>query len=80
MSERERNAYVEDPDVGYIADVHEPGTHTVLEEKFKSTGFDTKTKGKEQLRDSWTLCPRKLHQVYILETMPPFYMMSQPMK
>ena len=66
-----KRIHVEDPDVGYIADVHEPGTHTVLEEKFKSTGFDTKTKGKEQLRDlvdflcahescirfiSWKLC------------------------
>ena len=66
-----KRIHVEDPDVGYIADVHEPGTHTVLEEKFKSTGFDAKTKGKEQLRDlvdflcahescirfiSWKLC------------------------
>ena len=66
-----KRIHVEDPDVGYIADVHEPGTHTVLEEKFKSTGFDTKKKGKEQLRDlvdflcahescirfiSWKLC------------------------
>ena len=66
-----KRIHVEDPDVGYIADVHEPGTHTVLEEQFKSTGFDTKTKGKEQLRDlvdflcahescirfiSWKLC------------------------
>ena len=66
-----KRIHVEDPDVGYIADVHEPGTHTVLDEKFKSTGFDAKTKGKEQLRDlvdflcahescirfiSWKLC------------------------
>ncbi len=66
-----KRIHVEDPDVGYIADVHEPGTHTVLDEKFKSTGFDVKTKGKEQLRDlvdflcahescirfiSWKLC------------------------
>ena len=66
-----KRIHVEDPDVGYIADVHEPGNHTVLEEKFKSTGVDTKTKGKEQLRDlvdflcahescirfiSWKLC------------------------
>ena len=66
-----KRIHVEDPDVGYIADVHEPGTHTVLGEKFKSTGFDIKTKGKEQLRDlvdflcahescirfiSWKLC------------------------
>ena len=62
---------VEDKKIGYQGSLHEPGTHTVLGKKYKSSGFGKKTKGKNQLRDlvedlckseecrkfiSWKLC------------------------
>jgi uncharacterized protein (DUF1800 family) len=36
--------------IGYQGSLHEPGTHEVLGKKYKSSGFDKKTKGKKQLR------------------------------
>ena len=66
-----KRKHVEDREVGYTGNVHEPGTHLVMGQKFKPKGFDAKTKGKKQLRDlveflsshescrrfiSWKLC------------------------
>jgi uncharacterized protein (DUF1800 family) len=42
---------VEGKNIGYQGSLHEPGTHTVLGKKYKSDGFSSKTKGKNQLRD-----------------------------
>ena len=36
--------------IGYQGSLHEPGTHEVLGKKYKSSGFDKKTRGKKQLR------------------------------
>lgn len=62
---------VESKQIGFSGGLHEPGTHEILGKKYKSKGFDAKTKGKNQLRElvedlcgyeacrtfiSWKLC------------------------
>ena len=36
--------------IGFEGSLHEPGTHKVLTQKYKASGWDKKTKGRKQLR------------------------------
>ena len=42
---------VEAKKIGYQGSLHEPGIHTVLGKKYKTSGFSAKTKGKKQFDD-----------------------------